>query len=93
MEQIENHEDGDCGKDHGDKGGDVIVIDREPYRVFKDELTGAQIREVAKPPIGPDRDLWLDIVDELDELVEDDEVVNIRKGLRFFSVPREINPG
>ena len=76
-----------------DKSGEVIFIDREPFKVWKDELSGAQIRQIPKPPVGADRDLWLDIVDELDELVEDDEVIEIRYGLRFFSVPREINPG
>ena len=48
---------------------------------------------VPSPPVSTDRDLWLDIVDELDKLIEDDEVVVLENNMRFFSVPRVINPG
>jgi hypothetical protein len=35
-----------------------IKIDRVEYRVGEEELTGAQLRQLPKPPIGPERDLF-----------------------------------
>jgi hypothetical protein len=70
-----------------------IFIDGAKYEAHSRELTGAQIRVLAKPPVGEDRDLWLDIVDKLDELIPDDKLVEIEAKMRFFTVPRVINPG
>lgn len=70
-----------------------IFIDGTKYQAHAHELTGAQIRALAQPPIGEDRDLWLDIVDELDELINDDRVVEMVDKMRFFTVPRVINAG
>jgi hypothetical protein len=70
-----------------------IFIDGTKYQAPAHELTGAQIRALAQPPVGEDRDLWLDIVDELDELINDDQVVQLIDKMRFFTVPRVINPG
>lgn len=70
-----------------------IFIDKERIRAPKQALTGAEIRKLTDPPIGDDRDLWLDVPDALDELVDDGEEIEIRKGLRFFTVSRHINPG
>ncbi len=70
-----------------------IFIDGTKYEAHSHELTGAQVRELAKPPVGADRDLWLDIVDKLDELIQDNQVVELEPKMRFFTVPRVINPG
>lgn len=70
-----------------------IFIDGMKCQAHAKELTGTQIRALAQPPVGEDRDLWLDIVDELDELVGDDEVIQMVEKMRFFTVPRVINPG
>ncbi len=35
-----------------------IKIDRTVYKVHEPVLTGAQLRALPKPPIGPDRDLF-----------------------------------
>lgn len=70
-----------------------IYIDGTKYHPEGGKLTGAQLRLVPSPPVGTDRDLWLDIVDELDKLIEDDEVVELESNMRFFTVPRVINPG
>jgi hypothetical protein len=71
----------------------AIFIDGTKYHAHAHALTGAQIRAVAQPPVGEDRDLWLDIVDELDEPISDDQVVELVDKMRFFTVPRVINPG
>ena len=74
-------------------GKTPIYIDGTKYHPQGDKLTGAQLRLVPSPPVSSDRDLWLDIVDELDKLIEDDEVVALENNMRFFTVPRVINPG
>lgn len=71
----------------------AIFIDGVKYHTQAHELTGTQIRALAQPPIGEDRDLWLDIVDELDEPISDVQVVELVDKMRFFAVPRVINPG
>ena len=74
-------------------GKTPIYIDGTKYHPEGDKLTGAQLRLVPSPPVSSDRDLWLDVVDELDKLIEDDEVVELENNMRFFTVPRVINPG
>lgn len=74
-------------------GKTPIYIDGAKYHPEGRALTGAQLRQVPSPPVGDDRDLWLDVVDDLDKLIEDDEVVELGNNMRFFSVPRVINPG
>jgi hypothetical protein len=85
---------GETSKAPETKPGKVpIYIDGTKYHPDSRGLTGAQVRQLPSPPIGADRDLWLDIVDELDKLVEDNDVVDLMPNMRFFSVPRVINPG
>ena len=79
--------------------GDVTVrIDRKEYPVPRDllndgKMTGAQLRRLADPDIGEDRDLFEVVPGGSDRKVGDDDEVVIRNGLRFFSAPAQINPG
>ena len=70
-----------------------IQIDRKHYQVYKDEMTGAELRQVPHKPIGPDRDLFEIVPGESDRKVELKMVVKIRNGKRFFTAPAHINPG
>ena len=75
-----------------------IRLDRQDIKVsiaslHDGELTGRQIRELATPPIGADRDLFEIVPGGSDRKIEDGEAVMIRDHLRFFSAPRNINPG
>lgn len=70
-----------------------IFIDGHKVIAPERVMTGAQIRALVTPPIGEDRDLWLDRAGELDQLIRDDEKVELRPQMRFFTVPRVINPG
>lgn len=78
-----------------DAGGGVvpILIDGQRVRPPRGEITGAELRQLVDPPIGADRDLWLDIDGDLDRKIEDDDIVQLEPQMEFFSVPREINPG
>jgi len=70
-----------------------IQIDREHYTVTESKLTGAEIRKVPPTPIPADRDLYLVRPGQDDLPIADDDVVEIRDGLRFFTAPGHINPG
>ena len=78
--------------------GLIIQIDRKEYRLQRKQLqdgklTGRQIRRLPDPDVGPDRDLYEVVPGSSDRKIEDDELVVIRNGLRFFTAPRQINPG
>ncbi|WAX58520.1 hypothetical protein M6B22_07080 [Jatrophihabitans cynanchi] len=70
-----------------------IKIDRVEYHVVEEELTGAQLRQLPHPPIGPDRDLFEVIPGQADRKIDDTYVVEIVNGKRFFTAPAHINPG
>jgi hypothetical protein len=70
-----------------------IQIDREHFKVAESELTGAQIRKLPDPDIPPERDLYVVRPGEDDLLIKDEDSVEIRNGLRFFTAPGQINPG
>jgi hypothetical protein len=76
-----------------DKDRFQIQIDRVHYTVEQDTLTGAQLRNLVVPPIGPDRDLFEVVPGGTDRKIEDTDVVRMRNGLRFFTAPSLINPG
>ena len=78
----------------------TIRIDRKEYTISpipdrdgKITLTGAEIRQLPDPHIGPDRDLFEIVPGGSDRKIENDEEVLIRNGMRFFSAPAQINPG
>jgi Multiubiquitin len=72
--------------------GFVIHIDRKQFKVDRSPLTGAEIRQLAG--LTPDVDLYLEERgDDDDRLIADDDSVDLRNGLHFFSTPRHITPG
>ena len=78
--------------------GTTILIDRKEYHVpwrarGKIVLTGLQIRSLAEPPIDERRDLFEIVPGGSDPKIDDNTEVEIRDGMRFFSAPRQINPG
>ena len=68
-------------------------IEVSPTGLHDGTLTGRQIRELATPPIGADRDLFEIVPGGSDRKIGDDDAVVIRDHLRFFSAPTNINPG
>ncbi len=70
-----------------------IQIDRVHFEVSQEEMTGAELRQVPDPPIGPERDLFEVIPGQADRKLADADVVEIRNGKRFFTAPGQINPG
>lgn len=70
-----------------------IQIDREHFAVDARSLTGAQLRQLPSPPIGPDRDLFEVVPGQPDRKIENGQLVEMHDGLRFFTAPAQINPG
>jgi Multiubiquitin len=70
-----------------------IQIDRAECTVHQNRMTGEQLRHVPPVPIPPDRDLFEVVPGGSDRKIANDEVVEIRNGLRFFTAPAQINPG
>lgn len=70
-----------------------IRIDRADYDTTATALTGAQLRQLAQPNIGQERDLWLVVPGDQDKKIANDEPVEVRHGMRFFTAPGQINPG
>ena len=78
--------------------GATIKIDRNEYLVpWQDDgkifLTGLEIRKIPDPPIDEKRDLFEVVPGGSDRKIEDDQELEIRDGMRFFTAPRQINPG
>lgn len=70
-----------------------IRIDRDHFTVEQDALTGAELRALPTPPIGPERDLFEVVPGGSDKKIEGATSVEMRNGLRFFTAPAQINPG
>lgn len=70
-----------------------IQIDRKHYKVSQAKMTGAELRKVPPTPIPPERDLFVVVPGHPDRKIENDDIVEIHNGLRFFTAPGTINPG
>ena len=71
-----------------------IFINKIECRMKAGEITGRDLRQAPEAPIAPDRDLWRECPgDGPDELVEDERIVVIEEGVRFFTAARHITPG
>ncbi len=73
--------------------GITIRIDRVEYEVFQRKMTGAELRALPSPDVAADRDLWRDVPDKRDVRVQDEDIVRLKDGMRFFTAPGRINPG
>jgi hypothetical protein len=71
----------------------VIHIDHDKFEVEESSLTGADLRALPDPTITSDYDLFLENPDGQDELIGDDQIVELKNGMHFFSVQKTINPG
>jgi hypothetical protein len=72
----------------------TILIDRQHFRVSEGPITGAQLRDLPSPPVGPDRDLYLEVKGPGDDrLIEPSDVLELEEGMHFFTAPATITPG
>jgi hypothetical protein len=71
----------------------VIHIDKQQFKVEVTQMTGAQLRALPPHPIGPDRDLYEEVPAGEDILIGDDQSVELKSGMHFFTTPHSITPG
>lgn len=93
LEEFERHERDELKEFEERQHPYDIKIDRTEFKVKEHFLTGAELRALPNPPIGPDRDLFEVIPGGSDEKIAETQKVKMRDGLRFFSAPAQINPG
>jgi len=70
-----------------------IKIDRDHFEVTKETMTGAELRALPTPPIGPELDLFEVVPGGTDRKLANADPVEIKNGMRFFTAPAQINPG
>lgn len=70
-----------------------IHLDRHAFEVFERKITGAGLRVLPSPDVAADRDVWLDVPDRRDRKIQDEDVITLQNGMRFFTAPGRINPG
>lgn len=70
-----------------------IKIDKDSFDIEAQSLTGAELKQLPTPAIGAGRDLYLTVPGQDDRVIRDDEVVEIKNGMHFFTAPSTINPG
>jgi hypothetical protein len=71
-----------------------IQIDHKHYEAPREQMTGQELRQLAQPPIGEDRDLWEVVHGPADDIkVDAGQTVHVKSGMQFYSAPRTINPG
>jgi hypothetical protein len=92
-DQERNPEEQEFGA-NGTNGRITIYVNRHPFRVADQPVTGAALKELPTPPVGPDLDLVRIMHGgESDLFVRPDEVVELEDGTEFFAVPRTIMAG
>jgi len=79
--------------EHGE-GGIPIFIDEIKYDAPSREMTGQALREIPKPPVPSDRDLWLEVPGPShDGLIRPEKTFEVRPGSHYYTAPSTINPG
>lgn len=79
---------------NSDWRGIPIFIDEVKYAVPSQQMTGAALRALPQPPIGPELDLWLETPGPKDDvLIRPDETYQVRVASKFYTAPSTINPG
>lgn len=86
---------GNGGHGPGDHGpGEVTIhIDDATFRIPAGSMSGAEIRQLPTPAIGPELDLWLDVPGGSDRKIENTDTVELRNGMHLFTAPGMITPG
>jgi hypothetical protein len=93
-DQDRDPEEQESGPNGANKGRITIYVNRHPFRVADQPVTGAALKELPTPPIRPDLDLVRIMHGgDSDLFVRPDEVVELENGTEFFAVPRTIMAG
>lgn len=75
------------------RGGISVSVDGVTCFAPTRQMSGAELRTLPDQPVGNDRDLWQEVDGGLDQLIQPGDKVDLAPQMRFFTVPRVINPG
>jgi len=75
------------------KSDTVIHIDKKQYKVEEEALSGAQLRALPATDIASNYELVLQVPGGDDRQIADDELVPLKNGMHFFSVPKNLDAG
>ncbi len=94
VDDLTEPEEQDSEANGTNRGRITIYVNRHSFRVADQPITGAVLKELPTPPIGPDSDL-IRIMHggESDLFVRLDELVELVDGTEFFAVPHTIMAG
>lgn len=71
-----------------------IFIDDVKYDAPSHRMTGEALRGLPQPPIGSDRDLWLETPGPKDDvLIRPEQTYEVKPGSKYYTAPSTINPG
>ncbi len=69
-----------------------IEINKKRYHVEKSVMTGAELKSLGG--IAQEDELWLEEPGKNeDKKIGDNESVELKSGMKFFSLPPNVNPG
>jgi len=72
----------------------IIHINHTKYDAPKTPMTGAELRALPSPAIGPEHDLYLVVPGPGDDnRIDAAEAVELKNGMHFYTAPTTINPG
>lgn len=72
----------------------TIHIDKDTFKVDQTSMIGTELRALPTPPIGSDRDVFEVVPGPADDiLIGNDQAVELKDGMHFFTAPSTINPG
>lgn len=82
---------------HATQGGHVpivIFIGEERLEAPKENMTGAELRNLPHPPVPSNRDLWLEVPGPADDiLIRPELTYEVKAGSHYYTAPSTINPG
>jgi Multiubiquitin len=72
-----------------------LKIDRDPFDWNQPTISGQQLRDLPKTPIGDDRDVYEEVPGGEDRLIGPTSVVTLKAHgeSRFFTAPHHVTPG
>jgi hypothetical protein len=71
-----------------------VYIDRIHYDAPSHRMSGEAIRDLSKPPVPDDRDLWLEVEGPTDDqLIRPGNDYDVKTWAHYYTAPKTINPG
>src|SRR2546429_9971955 len=71
-----------------------IFIDDTKFDAPATRMTGEAFRALPQPPVGADRDLWLETPGPKDDvLIRPEQTYDVKPGSKYYTAPSTINPG